>query len=156
MLGAVRDAILGHVGTSHVLAVAKLANYEELADRSNLPTTLLLTQRFLVATGASRADWISIGSLSASHVALVLPPGAGARPWKLQAALDEFSVRDPSLVDSPLLMEGVSVVVGLDGFESLRGLFAVVDQELIAAEGGRPRSPNRAETWCSTERSAPI
>ena len=151
MLGAVCDAILGHVGTTHVLAVAKLANYEELAARSNLPTTLLLAQRFFVATGASRADWISIGSLSASHVALILPPGAGARLWKLQAALDEFSVHDPSVVDRPLLMQGISVVVALDGVESLRGLFAVVDAELIAAEGGMPRSPNRAETWCSAE-----
>lgn len=149
MLGAVCDSILSHLGTDHGLAVAKLVNYEELAERSNLPTTLLLSQRFLVAAGASRDDWISFGSLSVSHVGLVLPPGAIGRSWDLQSSMDRFSVVDPAVADSRLNMRSVGVAVELAEFESLSKLFSSVDRALTDAEGGHPASPNDTSSWCS-------
>lgn len=149
MLGAVCDSILGHLGTAHGLAVAKLVNYQELSARSNLPTTLLLSQRFLVAAGASRDDWISFGSLSVNHVALVLPPGAIGRRWDLQSSMDRFSVVDRAAVDSSLTMRSVGVAVELGEFESLSGLFSVVDEALNDAEGGHPASLNGTSRWCS-------
>lgn len=149
MLGAVCDSVLSHLGSSHGLAVAKFVNYEELSARSNLPTTLMLSQRFLVAAGASRTDWVSFGSFSASHVALVLAPGAVNRDWKLQKALDGLSIRDAGLVGTSLEMWGIGVALELSEFASLDELFGAVDDALIEAEGS-PRSANRTDTWCSS------
>lgn len=127
MLSAVHDSILSNLGSSYGLAVARFANFDEVSERSNLPTTLLAAQRVFVAAGVSRLDWVSCGSLSASRVGLVVKPGFAGRSWPLQEALDKVSVRDEESDGLSLPMLGDGVCVGLSEYRDLSGVLEAVD-----------------------------
>ncbi len=148
---AICDALLRYLGSSHLVAVMKFSNLRELRESLPLPSALLAAQRFEAAALSSRNDWVASGSLSGSHIALVVPGRAAVADWDFLGTLRRFRFADPTGGDGDFDLEGTRVEVPLAGWRDLRALFVEVDSALVAAElaNGRDPDPNRREHWCA-------
>lgn len=148
---AICDALLQFLGGSNYVGIVKLRNSQQLRKNLSLPSTLLAYQRFQAGVLSSRFDWIASGSLSGTHIALVLPEEAAHSEWNLDQALSRFDFVDPWGDTGAISLEHVSVTLPLLDYGGLAELFEAADEELSESErrfGYKPTA-NHSRKWCT-------